>query len=767
MREGVVASPAEALALETVLKPVIQEQAWPRITCNFEVVLGDNSRRFIDFAIVGELSRIAIEIDGYGYHAEGVISRASFNDQQARQNELVLAGWRILRFTFDQVRNDPYRCQDQLRRMIIDDASLHRNFAPSALAPTTLQQETLNKLESCRADGFTRGLVALPTGTGKTILAAMDANRIGGRILFIAHTNEILQQASRAFARVIPDATIGYIHSEEEHGADRDMVFANIASLRRADLLARLEPDAFTYVVVDEFHHGAAPSYLPVLRHFTPKFMLGLTATPSRTDRKDLLDLLQGNLVHLVSTSEAIHRGFLVPFIYHGLKDNIDYRGIKHNGFSYSLTDLERALLIPKRDEAVIVKYRELAPHAKAIGFCVSIKHANRMAEAFTRYGIPSVSIHSDLSKEERRERMAKFVRGDALCAFTRDLFNEGVDVPETEALLFLRPTESRIVMTQQLGRGLRIAPRKKAVVVLDFIGNYRGVKDVPGYLQSLADPNRESTSPHHGKPEFIYENGCQILFEQEVLEHFSFSSAHAIDTTRFLGQIAERSDLLDRPLSPLDLFNLLGNALGEVVASHDTYGAFVDRMNRLSGDPSVVDEEFRELDVRRITEFAADIEGLSGMAAAAMDVLDRLQVIMSSPPLKRTRKMMVEWVWDVYELCEELVRVLAPLCLIHQNIHSMAEEIPLKVGHTLEDVGSCEEFFIFVARESVRRDSFSQINSLRVMSREVFHMPRWIAKQDDPQLAAVVALNRLLERKGLTWIASLMDLCSFRSIDL
>jgi len=370
MIEGTPANFAEELALREIIHPVLQSSAHDCIHSNYRVDLEQGGTRFIDFAIITPSLRIAIEIDGYSYHAEGAISKKVFNDGLKRQNELVLQGWVVIRFSFDQIRQEPEKCKDQLRRAIVTDSLLHRNFIPVGVEPTQLQTEVLAALEKTRAVGHQRGLVAMPTGTGKTILSALDAKQLGGRVLFVVHNNEILRQAEAAYKRVMPNRTTGFINSEHlKRAYSEDLIFANISSIRNPSTYQRFGREYFDYVVFDEFHHGAAESYLKVVKYFQPKFMLGLTATPDRTDKKEILSLLGGNFIFGLSTADAIARGFLVPFTYYGLHDDIDYSNIRHNGFRYDTSDLEKVLLIPKRDKAVYEKFCEYAEKKKTIGF--------------------------------------------------------------------------------------------------------------------------------------------------------------------------------------------------------------------------------------------------------------------------------------------------------------------------------------------------------------------------------------------------------------
>ena len=203
------------------------------------------------------------------------------------------------------------------------------------------------------------------------------------------------------------------------------MLFANICTLDIGANIENYRSDHFDYIIIDEFHHSAARRYRRAIRYFNPKFLLGLTATPQRTDGKDVVSLLGDNLIYSVTPREAIDRGFLVPFEYTGFKDNIDYSDISSYGFKYRIKDLNRKLIIRSRDDAIVKKYREIIGDGMAIGFCISIEHAIRCAEHFNASGVTSIAIHSEMRREERDQCEEGFRAGKYKVAFVRDIFNE------------------------------------------------------------------------------------------------------------------------------------------------------------------------------------------------------------------------------------------------------------------------------------------------------------------------------------------------------
>ena len=339
--------------------------------------------------------------------------------------------------------------------------------------PNAPQREALAALRALREQGETRALVIAATGIGKTYLAAF-ASRQARRVLFVAHREELLRQARDTFARVRPDATCGFI-GMGKFEPDADLVFASVATLARPEHLARLAPDAFDYIVVDEVHHGTAPSYRTLLHHFAPEFLLGLTATPYRADHRDVFGLCDGNVAYRIGMLEAIAFGWLAPFHYRGILDPTDYAAVPWRNGRYDEEALSTAVETRLRAELALQAFRE-HPTTAALGFCVSIRHAEFMARTFREQGVPAIAVHSGPGAVDRQEAIARLRSGQVRILFTVDLFNEGVDIPEVDGVLFLRPTESPTVFLQQLGRGLRLHPGKPELKVLDLVGNHRGV---------------------------------------------------------------------------------------------------------------------------------------------------------------------------------------------------------------------------------------------------------------------------------------------------
>lgn len=365
--------------------------------------------------------------------------------------------------------------------------------AISTLRPNPAQQAALVELDRFRSDGESRALVIAATGVGKTFLAAFDSAAYQS-VLFVAHREELLLQAERSFRIVRPGLDTGFAVAGRFE-VDAALVFGSVQTLSRPESLSRLPPDRFDYIVIDEFHHAAADSYKALLEHFRPRFLLGLTATPYRGDNRDLVGLCDGNIAYRVGVFEAISFGWLVPFKYWGIADVVTYTPelLNASRTAYDTTRLTIAYNTNERAEKVLENYRAHASTA-ALGFCVSIDHARFMAEQFDKAGVRSLAVHSGPDSADRTEAIERLTRGDVRVLFTVDLFNEGVDIPCVDLVMFLRPTESMTVFLQQLGRGLRRhGEAKQWLTVLDFIGNYRKAHYKLPFLAGIEDDSPES----------------------------------------------------------------------------------------------------------------------------------------------------------------------------------------------------------------------------------------------------------------------------------
>lgn len=341
----------------------------------------------------------------------------------------------------------------------------------TVIKPRPAQEQALEALENAMAEDYKRAMVVLATGLGKTYLSAFFAEKFK-RVLFVAHREEILHQAEQSFKHVHPDATTSFYNAAQKE-TEADFVFASIYTLGSQYHLDKFEANAFDLIVVDEFHHAAAPTYERLLDHFDPEFLLGITATPDRLDNKDVYALCDGNVAVSIHFLDAIEKNWLSPFNYYGVYDNTDYSPIPWRGTRY---DEQELLQVQLREEFAqkILEAWQNHKQTRTIVFCSSVRQAQFMNAFFKESGVNSITLHGGSPGEERRGARARLDAGELEVIFTVDLFNEGVDIPKVDTLLFIRPTESLAVYTQQVGRGLRIAEGKSHCVIIDFIGNYR-----------------------------------------------------------------------------------------------------------------------------------------------------------------------------------------------------------------------------------------------------------------------------------------------------
>ncbi|MCL1948532.1 MAG: DEAD/DEAH box helicase family protein [Turicibacter sp.] len=348
------------------------------------------------------------------------------------------------------------------------------------ISPRFAQIPALEQLENTLEEGYNKAMVVMATGLGKTYLAGFFAKKFK-RILFIAHLEEILVQAQKSFRLVIKDKSSGIYNGRMKEG-EADVVFASIQTLSRKRHLENFALNDFDLIIVDEFHHASANTYQKVLEYFKPQFLLGITATPDRNDFRDIYSICDGNVAYRIDFLEAIQRGWLSPFEYFGVHDDTDYSQIRWIGNRYDAEELAQVQL--KEDLAFkILKAWEKHKKTRTIVFCSSIRQATFLSRFFSENGYRTVALHSQSRDISRDTAISDLGDGNLDAIFTVDLLNEGVDIPTVDTLLFVRPTESLTIFTQQIGRGLRLHQSKEKCVVIDLIANYRNADIKMGLL--------------------------------------------------------------------------------------------------------------------------------------------------------------------------------------------------------------------------------------------------------------------------------------------
>jgi superfamily II DNA or RNA helicase len=360
----------------------------------------------------------------------------------------------------------------------IKSFNIKEKIIKNKIEPNVIQIKILENLKETRKKGNKKAVVIAATGTGKTYLSAFDVKNFKAKkLLFLAHREELLDNGIESFKNIIKNKNYGKLTMNYKN-FDSEYLFATVQTLSKDINLEKYKKDEFDYIIIDEFHHASSNSYRKIIDYFEPKFLLGLTATPERMDGKDVLEICDYNIVGEIRLKEALEKELLVPFHYFGIADNtVNYDEIKNKNNNYDEIDLVKHLNINRRVEFIIDKlklYSFDGEKLKALGFCVNKEHAKYMSKEFNKKGYITEYLVADNSIKERKKIIENFKNGKIEIIFCVDIFNEGIDIPEINTLLFLRPTESMTIFIQQLGRGLRKSNNKNFVTILDFIGNYR-----------------------------------------------------------------------------------------------------------------------------------------------------------------------------------------------------------------------------------------------------------------------------------------------------
>ncbi|WP_120314220.1 DUF3427 domain-containing protein [Mycolicibacterium monacense] len=442
------------------------------------------------------------------------------------------------RLTFDSYWDnsefEPYSpASDGVRlRDALDIASGRRERSGLAVTlsglevhPKPFQAEMLEELEAERVvHGRHQNLIVAATGTGKTVMAALDYRRLAREIhnrdltlLFVAHRREILQQARRMYREVLTEPTFGELLVGGDQPAQWRHVFASIQSLS-AERLSTIAPDHFDVVVIDEFHHAEAASYRRLLDHVEPAELLGLTATPERADGVDVRQFFDGRVAAELRLWDALEQNLLCPFHYFGIFDNTDLQAMEWKRGRYDLAELSN--VYTGNDSRTRIVLKELLDKVadvgtmRALGFCVSVEHARYMADRFVAAGIPARAVSAETPATERQDALTALRNRDINTIFAVDLFNEGLDIPEVDTVLFLRPTESATLFLQQLGRGLRLTRGKTVLTALDFVGHQRREFRFDQRFRALTGAGRKELARQveHGFP--FLPSGSQIVLD-------------------------------------------------------------------------------------------------------------------------------------------------------------------------------------------------------------------------------------------------------------
>lgn len=495
--------------------------------------------------------------------------------------------------TFATYWNAPsYETYDATQKQRLEQALAQEKSAPAAspiffdLHPYAFQQDILDQIQAERTVfGRWKNLVVSATGTGKTMIAAFDFREVrrknpSATFLFLAHREEILRRSREAFRGVLKDENFGDLWVGGEVPSDPRSLFLSVQMAAAKNITRHFPKDFFDYIVVDEFHHASAATYADLLQHFTPKILLGLTATPERMDGEDILVFFGGHMACELRLPEAIAQNLLCPFQYFGVADPADLSHLKWTRGGYEgseLTELyvfSREIAKKRADYIVRALDRTVTDLAqtKALAFCVSKEHARFMAEHFQASGLKALALTADTPAALRQSARKDLEQGRLNILCVVDLYNEGVDIPAINTLLFLRPTQSLTIFLQQLGRGLRHSPGKDCLTVLDFIGqqhkNYAFSEKFSALLHRKGRSlSREMKEGFPGLPPNCYiqlekvpaqileANLRQVVGRQSYLQQLIQEAAHDVGPECSLEEFLAYWAHQGKTLSPRDIY--------------------------------------------------------------------------------------------------------------------------------------------------------------------------------------------------------------------
>lgn len=494
--------------------------------------------------------------------------------------------------TFDTYwQNDEFELFDEsIHKEKLTDALKQGKFSKDYInntsyfdiKPFPYQSEILEKLEVERTvHNRYRNLLVAATGTGKTVISAFDYKRFkqenkSTKLLFLAHRKEILTQSMSTFQCILKDNNFGELWVDGMVPNNFEYVFASIQSVNNQLDNIKLSPEYYDFIIIDECHHQIANSYRAVINYFKPKVLLGLTATPERMDGGDILEDFCNRIAAEIRLPEALNRKLLCPFQYFGITDSIDLSNVGWERGRYVASELTNLYTANDRRIGEIIfnldKYTKDAKDVRAIGFCVSMEHAKFMAEKFSLAGF-SADYLTTVNNQNRDLVRKKLIDKEINYLFVVDIFNEGVDIPEIDTVLFLRPTESLTVFLQQLGRGLRLAEGKDCLSVLDFVGNSRPEYNFENKFRALIG---KTTTTVKSEIEDNFPHlplGCSIILEQKAKENILRNIINATSLNR--NQIILRiKNFQHQTTLPLTLKNFIefNNILIQTIYKKDSW---------------------------------------------------------------------------------------------------------------------------------------------------------------------------------------------------
>ena len=543
------------------------------------------------------------------------------------------------------------------------------------------QQEATENLQKMREDGKTIALLYHATGVGKTITAATDAKVVGGRTLFLVNALKLASQAKETFAKVWPEASLGE-YTGSQKNMTQTVIFATVQSISKD--LEKFSPTDFDYLIVDECHHAAANTYQKIFTYFHPKFILGLTATPERSDGEDMLELFQ-NVAHKMDLKTAVERGVLVPIRCIRVKTNIDLTDVRINGIKYNSQDLESKLFIPERNQLIVDTYLKYVNGKKTVIFCASVDHAAEIVKLLRDSGVKAEAV-SGRDRVEVREKILKdYETGstNVLCAC--DLLNEGWDSPHTTVLFMARPTMSKTIYLQQLGRGTRRCPGKEDLLVIDFVDN-ANMFNMPYSLHRVLDIAKYQPMAYVLAPENKRKLDQDMLFQGEKPEAWldvpiDVSDYEIIDLFNWQNSVKDM-------ISQIEFVRMV-DVQSETVERYIKDGKVKPDLSIPFGDKRMF-HYFREESIRNIAkQYGWDLITPQNMADKFMKFIETMNMSFSYKPVLLKA---------IYEYMDSNGRVALPDVVDYfidfyedRKAHGMIAEKPNSIyqkgGYTKKDV--------------------------------------------------------------------------------
>lgn len=476
---------------------------------------------------------------------------------------------------------DKYHSLQKLKRQF---ATAQENISTNDITPNKMQQEALKALEKLQQDNKHKALLISATGTGKTYLSAFAVKKANPkRLLFLAHREQILKQACKTFTQIIPDIQYGIL-SANHKDFHKPYLFATINMLSKEENLTQFTPTHFDYIIIDETHRAGASSYLKILNYFQPQFLLGMTATPERTDGFDIYQLFDHNIAYEIRLNQAMQENLLCPFHYFGITDiTVDNQEINDNSTFNDLTTDARVTHIINQSQY----YGFSGERLRGLIFCSQIEEAQILSQKFNERGFNTIALSGKDSQETRTNAIHKLEQKERSTGldyiFTVDIMNEGIDIPAINQIIMLRPTKSAIIFVQQLGRGLRKYPQKDYVVILDFIGNYQNNFMIPIALSGDTSYNKDNIRHYVAEGNRFIFGASTIHFDKIARQKIyqAIDSAKLSDTALLKNEYLQLKQKLGKIPSIFDFSQFSSIDILKFLDKFKTYHNFLQKYDK------------------------------------------------------------------------------------------------------------------------------------------------------------------------------------------